>query len=111
LSRSTFDAANVARSSRPDIERTARLHDAFPQLVAAAAIPQVDLIADLAGPSGARDHHRNAVQIGLQEVIIAQGQPFDLGPCTCTGETSGSRTVGARLTMPPSSVVIGTYLP
>ena len=49
-----------------------RCHDAFPQGVALAAVAQVQLIAQLAGPAGARDDQRDAVQIHFAQPIVFQ---------------------------------------
>ena len=48
------------------------VHDALPQLVALAAVAQIDLVADFAGPPGPRHDHRNPVQVGLEEPVVPE---------------------------------------
>src|SRR6185295_9147869 len=60
-----LDAANVGRAGWADVVRLARIHDSFPQLVAAAAVAEIDLVTHLAGPAGARYHDRDAIESGF----------------------------------------------
>jgi hypothetical protein len=52
-----------------------------PELVAAAAVAQIDLVADLAAPAGAGQHHGNVLESGLAELVVGQVQ--DPGPEEC----------------------------
>ena len=47
-------------------------HDRLPQLATPTAIEQVNFIAQLAGPAGARHHHRNTVHAVFTQPVIAQ---------------------------------------
>src|SRR5262249_31703341 len=40
-----LDTPDIGRPGWTDVVRAARVHDAFPQLVATAAVPQIDLVA------------------------------------------------------------------
>src|SRR3990172_3245037 len=54
------------------MEKPASLHDFLPELVATASVAKVDLVAHFAGPSGASDDHRDAVELRLQKVVILE---------------------------------------
>src|SRR5256712_13345478 len=53
-----------------DVERLPRLHDAIPQLRAAASVAQVNLESDFGGPAGSSDDHRDAINRRLEEVVV-----------------------------------------
>jgi hypothetical protein len=53
------------------------LDDRVPEVRAARRIGEVDLVADLAGPTGATDDHGDAVDVGVQRPVVLHVQ--DLG--------------------------------
>ncbi len=60
----------VARRDRTDPVRRPRLHHAVPELDAPRAVPQVDLVAHLAGPARPRDDDRDPVQVALPAPVV-----------------------------------------
>ena len=63
----------MARRDHLEVELLACLEHGVPQLVRVdGGVVEVDLVAHLAGPSGARDHHLEPLQPGLEELVIAQ---------------------------------------
>src|ERR1041384_5932218 len=66
--------ADVGGPGGTDVVRLPGLHDPLPELVAPAPVPEVDLVADLAGPAGAGYDHRDAVERGFQEPVVLEGE-------------------------------------
>src|SRR4030095_12155932 len=60
----------VARGDRADLRWTPRLHHAVPELGAARAVAQVDLVADLTRPPRARDDHRDRTQVAFPTSVV-----------------------------------------
>jgi len=55
-----------------EIPRSRPLHHAVPELDAPASVPEVDLVTDLAAPPRAGHDDRDAVQVRLQEPVVAE---------------------------------------
>src|SRR3989442_15709419 len=67
-----FDAADVGGAGRRDAVGLAGRHDTVPQLGAARRLEEIDLVAELAAPAGARHQHPDRVQPGLEAMIGAE---------------------------------------
>ena len=68
----TLDPADGGGVTGFQAKGQAGCHDAFPQGIAMGAVAQVNLIAQFAGPTGARDQQRNAVQLQLAQPVVFQ---------------------------------------
>ena len=62
----------VARRDRPDLVRAAGVHNPVPQLRATRAVAQVDLEAELARPSRARDDDRDVPELALPTPVVPE---------------------------------------
>ncbi len=67
-----LDPAGLARRDHADPVRLPRLEHALEQLVAAARVLQVELVADLPRPPGPADHDRDAVDLGLGAEVVPE---------------------------------------
>ena len=63
-------ASDVRRRRDADAVRLAGVEDPLPQVVAAAGVAQVDLVADDGRPSRSADHDGDAVQVGLVAPVV-----------------------------------------
>ncbi len=69
---SALDPADVAGAGGPDVVGRAGLENPLPELGAPRRVEQVHLVADLGGPAGAGDDHRDAVHLGLAEEVVLE---------------------------------------
>src|SRR5439155_21342108 len=67
-----LDPSGFARCDRADPERFAGFLDPSPEVIPARAVLEVDLVAHLAGPTGAGDHDRDPVDGRLGAPVIAE---------------------------------------
>src|SRR5512132_4512045 len=80
----------VARGDRADPRWSSRLHHAVPELGAARAVAQVDLVADLTRPPRARDDHRARTQVAFRTAPGSRTCSWAPGPGAARRPVRGS---------------------
>src|SRR2546426_1930522 len=58
----------------PEVEGPPGVHHTVPQVCAAAAVAEIDLVPDFGGPARPRHEYRDAIDLRLQEMIIFEIQ-------------------------------------
>ena len=67
-----FNAANGRGVPGLEPEFQTCGHDGLPQQITLGAVTQVNLVAQLAGPTGARHDQRNAIKLHFAQPVVAQ---------------------------------------
>ena len=67
-----LDATNRRGVTWFEAQRCTDRHDLLPQVVAPAAVAQIDLVTELTRPAGATDDERDAVELGLAQPVVGK---------------------------------------
>src|SRR3989475_3434856 len=69
-----LDAADIRGTRGPEVVLLPRLDDRVPEMPALRTVEQIQLVSDLAGPTGASDEERDPVELRPEKEVIRQGR-------------------------------------